>query len=52
MADTKEKKIDEPSISDSLDELIEMKKNENSALKKIFESLKKPQDKEKKSNKF
>ena len=44
------KKGEEISISDELDKLIELKKNENSALKKIFESLKKPI--EKNSNKF
>lgn len=44
---TKRKNVkEEKSISDSLDEIIEMKKNENSALKKIFESLKKPKGKE------
>lgn len=36
----------EKSFSDSLDEIIEMKKNENSALKKIFDSLNKTKGKE------
>lgn len=44
------KKGEEISITEELDKLIELKKNENSALKKIFESLQKP--KEKNSNKF
>lgn len=35
----KEKEL---SIDDRLDQIIDMKKSENSALKKIFESLKKP----------
>ena len=35
----KEKEL---SIDDKLDQIIDMKKSENSALKKIFESLKKP----------
>lgn len=39
------KKGEEISISDELDKIIEMKKNENSALKKIFDSLKKPKGK-------
>jgi predicted CopG family antitoxin len=44
---TKGKNVkEEKSISDSLDEIIEMKKNENSALKKIFDSLNKPKRKE------
>jgi hypothetical protein len=51
MTNNKENKVDEEtSIARSLDELIEMKKNENSALKKIFESLTKP-DKKKTINK-
>jgi hypothetical protein len=40
----KKKGKEEKSISESLDELIELKRNENSALKKIFESLQKPND--------
>lgn len=36
----------EKSISDSLDEIIEIKKNENSALKKIYESLNRTKGKE------
>jgi hypothetical protein len=40
----KKKKEKEKTISESLDELIELKRNENSALKKIFESLKKPNE--------
>ena len=40
----KEKKDEEISFSDELDKIIEMKKNENSALKKIFDSLKKPKE--------
>lgn len=32
----------ELSIDDRLDQIIDMKKSENSALKKIFESLKNP----------
>jgi hypothetical protein len=36
----KKKTEREKSISESLDELLELKRNENSALKKIFESLK------------
>jgi len=43
----KEKKPEEKTFSESLDEIIEMKKNENSALKKIAESLKKPTKKDK-----
>jgi hypothetical protein len=43
----KVKKPEDKSISESLDEIIEMKKNENSALKKIVESLKKPIKKDK-----
>lgn len=39
------KKAEEISISDELDKIIEMKKNENSALRKIFDSLKKPKEK-------
>ena len=35
----------EKSISESLDEIIELKKTENSALKKIFDSLNKPKEK-------
>ncbi len=39
------KKIEkEKTISESLDELIELKKNENSALKKIFDSLINPKE--------
>ncbi len=44
--DKKEKKSKKQSISEELDELLEMKKNENSALKKIFNSLKKKEKKE------
>ena len=41
----KGKKINkEKSISESLDEIIELKKTENSALKKIFDSLNKPKE--------
>ena len=50
MSDKENKKGGEISISEELDKLIEIKKNENSALKKIFESLKNP--KEKNSNKI
>ena len=46
----KKKTVKEKSISESLDELIELKKNENSALKKIFESLKSNQGTNKNSN--
>jgi len=46
MTNKKGNKINkEISISKSLDELIEMKKHENSALKKIFNSLKNPEKK-------
>lgn len=38
----KEKEL---SIDDRLDQIIDMKKSENSALKKIFESLKNTKDK-------
>ena len=39
----KKKKVEkEKTISESLDELIELKRNENSALKKIFDSLNNP----------
>jgi len=41
----KNKKVEkEKTISESLDELIELKRNENSALKKIFDSLNKPKE--------
>lgn len=44
---TKGKKVkEEKSLSDSLDEIIELKKNENSALKKIFDSLNKTKGKQ------
>lgn len=46
MSNKEKKTKDEKSISESLDEIIEMKKTENSALKKIFESLQKPKGKE------
>lgn len=36
----------ELSLDESLDQIIDMKKNENSALKKIFDSLKKDNPKE------
>ena len=40
MKDKENKSIDkEPSIDDSLADIIDMKKNENSALKKIADSL-------------
>ena len=43
---TQEKKVTgKKTISEELDELIEIKKNENSALKKIFKSLKKVEEK-------
>jgi hypothetical protein len=43
------KKVEkEKSISETLDELIELKRHENSALKKIFESLKENQKEKKK----
>ena len=47
MANNKDnnKVIEDSTISKSLDELIELKKNENSALKKIFESLKTSEEK-------
>ena len=45
--DKKEKGKKGQTISEELDELLEMKKNENSALKKIFESLKKADNKKK-----
>lgn len=46
MVHSKKKEPDEEvSISKTLDEIIELKKAENSALKKIFESLKKPNKK-------
>ena len=45
MSEQKNKKGEEISFSEELDKLIELKKNENSALKKIFESLKKPKEK-------
>lgn len=39
----KDKKVNnEQTFSEKLDELIELKKHENSALKKIFDSLNKP----------
>jgi len=41
------KKNKEQTISEELDELLELKRNENSALKKIFESLKKNEKKKK-----
>jgi hypothetical protein len=43
----KKKEHKEQTISEELDELLELKKNENSALKKIFESLKKNEKKKK-----
>ena len=39
--DKKEKKKEEISLSQELDDFIERKKTENSALKKIYESLQK-----------
>ena len=39
--DKKEKKKEEISLSEELDNFIERKKTENSALKKIYESLRK-----------
>ena len=39
--DKKEKKKEEVSLSEELDDFIERKKTENSALKKIYESLQK-----------
>lgn len=44
----KEKEIDkdkEISINDRLDQIIDIKKNENSALRKIYESLRKTKEK-------
>jgi predicted CopG family antitoxin len=40
MIKKKENKENELSFDDALDRLIELKKNENSALKKIYNSLK------------
>ena len=50
MSEKENKKSEDISISEELDRLIEIKKNENSALKKIFESLKKPKEKNSKEN--
>jgi len=41
MAKTEKNKKKEFSIDDKLDQIIDMKKSENSALKKIYNSLKK-----------
>lgn len=48
MEKKKHDKEKELSIDDRLDQIIDMKKSENSALKKIFESLKKPNKKHRK----
>ena len=45
MKKQEKKEPDEKTISEKLDEIIEMKRNENSALKKIFKSLNKPEKK-------
>lgn len=45
MSDNLKKTEDEKSISDTLEEIIEMKKIENSALKKIFDSFNTPNKK-------
>ena len=49
MSKPEKKSEKELSIDDRLDQIIEMKKSENSALKKIFNSLKKDNS-EKKTN--
>ena len=41
MKNTDKNKNEVKSIDDKLDQIIDMKKNENSALKKIYDSLKK-----------
>jgi hypothetical protein len=49
MKEKEHEKEKEFSIDDRLDQIIDMKKSENSAMKKIYESLRKT--KEKNSNK-
>ena len=44
MGKKENEKEKELSIDDRLDQIIDMKKSENSALKKIFESLKSPKE--------